>query len=92
MVVPLEVLVEIQPSVKEISILARKISEQWVELAERFAFKLEQKRDDFVLRSLSKVLIGMLLWKANVKTINKFRKSKFAKVLGKGLSLLETMV
>lgn len=83
---------DLKTGIKDICVLSKKISEQFIEFAEQFVKKIKQEQEEFILRSLSKILIGLVLVKINIKTVNKFRKSKLAKVLNKGLSLLENMV
>ena len=78
--------------VEDIANLSKNISYQLVELAEQFVEKFKQNQEDIFLKHLSKILMALLLLKINSKTINKFRKTKVAKVLGRGLSLLENMV
>ena len=75
-----------------ISELAKKISEQTIELAGDFKAKVKKQEEDTVLKFLNKTLIAIILWKVNVKAIRKFRRTKFAKLLGKGLNLLQSMV
>ena len=87
-----ETVSEIKPGIREISVLSKNISEQLVELANRFVKRIKYEQEEMILRGLSKLLISLLVVKINIKAVNKFRKSKIAKVLGKGLSLLENMV
>ena len=82
----------INPSVKELSELVKKISAQIVEFSERFAEKFDRNKDEFFIRQLLKTLLGVFLVKTNIKIIRKIRKSKVFKALAKGLSLLEIMV
>lgn len=82
----------INPSVKELSELVKKISAQIVEFSERFAEKFDRNKDEFFIRQLLKTLLGIFLVKTNIKIIRKIRKSKVFKALAKGLSLLEIMV
>ncbi len=86
-----EIVIEAKPGVREISRLVLGISGQMKEFAIRFADKVKTKRDDYISIYLVKVLLFVLLWK-NAKKLDKLRKSKFAKTLGKGLSLLEIVV
>ena len=87
-----ETISEIKPGIREISVLSKNISEQLVELTNRFVKRIKYEQEEMILRGLSKLLISLLVVKVNIKAVNKFRKSKIAKVLGKGLSLLENMV
>ena len=79
-------------SIKDVSELSRKISEQWKILAKDFVDKTKRDGEDVLLRQLSKMLLGVLLVKLNINVLNKIRKSKITKILAKGLSLLENMV
>ena len=83
---------KIKPDIADISELGRKISEQWTELAEDFVEKLKVREEDMMARQLSKVLIGILLWKINSKAIRQFRRSKFARNLRRGFALVQSMV
>lgn len=71
----------IKPSVKDISVLVKKISGQALEFVNNFV----EKQEEAILRNVSKALLGTLLFR-------KFKKSKVFKLVGKGLSLLEIMV
>ena len=81
-----------KPNITDISVLCRKISEQFIELTHKFVKDLKIGSEDFSLKILSKLLIALILLKINSKTINRFRKSGIGKILGRGLSLLENMV
>ena len=81
-----------KPGIKDISELVRKISEQYKEFAERFAQKVARNSEEIILYRLFKVAIGYFFIKSNIKLVQKIRKSKIAKALAKGLSLLEIMV
>ena len=81
-----------KPGVKDISELVHKISEQMVELTEDSVADFKDTQEKFALKQLTKLLGALLLWKFNSKLINRIRKSKITKLLGKGLSLLEIVV
>ena len=81
-----------KPGIKDISELVRKISEQYKEFAENFAQKVTRNSEEIILYRLFKLTIGYFLIKSNIKLVQKIRKSKIAKALAKGLSLLEIMV
>lgn len=87
-----ETVTEARPKIKDISELSTKISEQIIELAEDFREKVKKQEEETTLKVLNKILVWILLWKVNVKAIRKFRKTKLAKILGKGLNLLQSMV
>ena len=78
--------------IKDISELARKISEQMVDIASDYVDKIKRYQEETIMKQLSKALIALVLVKANVKAVNKFRRSRIGKTLAKGLSMLEIMV
>lgn len=81
-----------QDGIKDISELVHKISEQMVDLANDYVNRIKRYQEEAVMKQLSKALIALVLLRANIKAVNKFRKSKLGKTLAKGLSLLENMV
>ena len=81
-----------QGGIKDISELAHKISEQMVDLADDYVNRIKRYQEEAAMMQLSKALITLVLLRANIKTVNKFRKSRLGKTLAKGLSLLENMV
>ena len=83
---------EIQPGIKDVSELARKISEQWQILAEDFVEKTKRNSEDIMLKHLSKILMSILILNLNFKIVKKIRKSKVTKMFVKGWSFLENMV
>ena len=83
---------EAKPGVKDIGELVRKISEQWVELSEEWVDKIKEKEEDLALRQLNKILIAILLWKFNSKTIRRFNRSKLGKTLKRGFAFVQSMV
>ena len=83
---------ELKPSVKDISDLVAKISKQILELSEDFVEKFKTKNEETVLRLLNKMLIALILWKINSKTIKKIRHSKVFKTISRGFNLLQNMV
>lgn len=87
-----EIVILAKPKLKDIGHLTKEISNQLVEMTESFVKRLKLNNEEFALKQLSKVLLALLLWKINSKTITKLRKTKVVKLLGKGLSLLEIMV
>lgn len=82
----------INPEVKEICTLGRKISFQLKELSQRFTQKVKDEREKFLTDKLVSVLLGALVWKMNIKAIKKFRRTKLAKTLSRGLSLLQIVI
>ena len=79
-------------SIKDISILLKKMSTQWIILADDFVTRTKEKTEDMLLRQLSKFLVALLVLSLNFKTIKRIRKSKITKTLVKGFSFLESMV
>ena len=82
----------IQSSIKSICNLSKKISDQLKFLAEDFVSNIKKESEDFLLKQLSKTLVGIFVLRLNIKAVKNFQKSKIGKLLGKGLSLLEIMV
>ena len=76
----------------DIAQLSRKISEQWVELAENWVENYKLKQEDMTLKFLNKALITLVLWKINSKAIKNFRRSKLGKTLVRGFRLVQNMV
>lgn len=83
---------KVNPSVKEIGCLVKNISEQFVEFSDDFVEKVNDKKDDTVLKLLNKILIMVLLLKINSKFLNKLRRSRVIKQISRGLSLLQYVV
>ncbi|MCQ2755053.1 MAG: hypothetical protein MJ231_08445 [bacterium] len=81
-----------KPGLKDICDLSRKISEQISELTQMYADKIKEKQEDATIRFIIKILTSVLLWKLNIKLINKIRRSKALKIIGKGLKLIEIIV
>ena len=87
-----ETIMEINPSVKDVCVLIKKISFQYVEFAKEFVSKINDTQEDVTISILNKVLISLLLIKLNLKFINKLRRSKVIKRINRGLSLLKYVV
>ena len=85
-------LAEMKPSISEISGLVRKISEQIQVLSEDYVEKIKNDSEEFLLRRLSKFLMGFLVLNLNFKIVKRIRKSKLTKTLVRGFNLLENMV
>ena len=82
----------INPEIRDIAVLLKKISAQYVEFAREFEIKIINKRNDSVINQLNKLLVALLLMKLNFKFIKKIRKTKPFRILSKGLSLLKYVV
>ena len=85
-------LISAKPEIKDICDLSRKISEQIIELTQMYTDKIKEKQEDATIRFIIKILTSVLLWKLNIKLINKIRRSKAFKIIGKGLKLIEIIV
>lgn len=71
--------------IKEVSVLVRKISEQVLEFSNRFVEKFRTDRDDFIIKSVLKLILsGMVL--------KHLKKSKTGKIFARGLSILGIVV
>lgn len=79
-------------SVKDVCNLVKKISEQCVEFSNYFVSKINEKRDETIIRQLNKILLTLLLLKINLKFVKKLKRSKLIKHIGRGLSLLQLVV
>ena len=66
---------KINPSVKEVGCLVKNISEQFVEFSDDFVEKVNDKKDDTVIRLFNKILITVLLLKINSKFLNKSKRT-----------------
>ena len=84
--------IETKGSIKDVCILARKISEQWQILAQDFVDKTKEESEEFLYKILSKTLVSLLILSLNFKFVNKIRKSRITKTFARGWSFLENMV
>jgi uncharacterized protein YoxC len=87
-----ETITATKPGIKDICELSRKISEQWEILANDFVEKTKKDSEEFLLKQLSKGLMGLLVLNLNFKLVKKIRNSKITKTIAQGLSILENMV
>lgn len=85
-------IIEAKSVIKDISVLVRKISEQWIVLANDFVETIKRESEELFLQQLSKLLIAIFVINLNFKFAKELKKSKMAKNLIKGFSLLENMV
>lgn len=85
-------IIEAKSGIKDISVLVRKISEQWIVLANDFVETIKRESEELFLQQLSKLLIAIFVINLNFKFAKELKKSKMAKNLIKGFSLLENMV
>lgn len=85
-------LIETKSGIKDISVLVRKISAQWIDLAKDFVETIKKESEDLFLQLFSKILIALLVVNLKFKFTKNLKKTKMAKTLIKGFSLLENMV
>ena len=86
------IIAELKSSIKDVCELIRKISEQYVEFSIDAIEKFKQNQDVYMAKLLTKALAMILIWKFNLKAINRIKKTKVYKICTKGLSLIEFMV
>ena len=84
--------IETKGSIKDVCVLARKISEQWQILAQGFVDRTKEESEEFLYKKLSKVLVSLLVLSLNFKFVNKIRKSRITRTFAKGWSILENMI
>lgn len=87
-----ETLNSTKSGLKDISVLMRKISEQWIVLATDFIENIKEGSEELFLQKFSKALVTLLVINLNFKFIKSLKKSKLTKTLAKGFLLLENMV
>ena len=87
-----EALTLINPGIKDIGCLIKKISAQCVEFSYDFVSKIRKKQEDSIISYLNKIIIAIILLKINSKFIRKIIRSKHFKMLTKGFSLLKYVV
>ncbi len=83
---------ELNPKIKDVGYLIKNISAQCVEFAYDFISKLKNKRDTSISNIINKLLIMFILWKVNLKFIQRIKSSRFLKRFNRGLSLLKYMI
>lgn len=81
-----------KPGIKDVSMLLRKISEQWVILSQDFVDRARENGEEILIKQISKLLMGILVLNLNFKIVKRIRKSKITKFLAKGYSLVESMI
>ena len=87
-----EFIVAAKPTIKDISGLAKGISEQMAELVPIWIDNLKDLRNKIILAKLESLMSAFLFWSINIKVMRKFKQSKFLKAAFKGLSLLQNVV
>ncbi|MBQ7764977.1 hypothetical protein IJ384_06405 [bacterium] len=87
-----DIVCESRGSVSDISVLMRKISEQWVVLSRDFVDKTKADSEALFLKQLSKIFLSVFVLKLNIKLVNRVRRAKATKIFVRAWSLLENMV
>lgn len=87
-----DIVCESRGSVSDISVLMRKISEQWVVLSKDFVDKTKADSEALFLKQLSKIFLSVFVLKLNIKLVNRVRRAKATKIFVRAWSLLENMV
>ena len=83
---------EAKPKLKELLEIVKKISEQLLELIPVWVENLKKERDKIILEQTRSLISTILFWSINIKVINRLRKSKFAKAVWKGLTLVQSVI
>ena len=81
-----------KPKIKDISGLAKGISEQMAELVPIWIDNLKDLRNKIILAKLESLMSAFLFWSINIKVMRKFKQSKLLKAAFKGLSLLQNVI
>lgn len=87
-----EILIEAKPKIQEVMSLVSGISEQIRELTPIWVEKFRDLRNKIVRKQLESLMSTILFWGINFKVVKHLRKSKFAKLLWKGLTLVQNML
>ena len=87
-----EILIEAKPKIQEVMSLVSGISEQIRELTPIWIEKFRDLRNKIVRKQLESLMSTILFWGINFKVVKPLRKSKFAKFLWKGLTLVQNML
>lgn len=87
-----ETLINKRAGIKDITTLAKAISEQLKELSEEFVDNLNEKKEEIILSLVKSLMSTILFWSINIKVVKRLRKSKVLNVAWKGLSLLENVI
>ena len=87
-----EALINKRADIKDITVLAKAISEQLKELSEEFVDNFNEKKEEIILSLAKSLMSAILFWSINIKVVKRLRKSKVLNVAWKGLSLLENVI
>ena len=83
---------EAEPRLKELLVVVQKISAQILELIPVWLATLRQERDKIILNQAKSLISTILFWSINIKVINRIRKSKLAKAVWQGLTLVQNVI
>lgn len=83
---------EAKPKIKDISKLARGISEQMAELTPMWVDSIKTFGARLLLKKLESLISLFFFWGINKTVLKKFRKSKFLSAVSKGLSFVNNMI
>ena len=83
---------QLLPDIKEVAILTKGISEQIKTLIESKFEEFVEHQQDLLLEKIIKSIFMFFILKSNIKLINKLKKSKLLKIIGKGISILGFVV
>lgn len=87
-----ETLINKRADIKDITALAKEISEQLKELSKEFVDNFNEKKEEIILNLVKSLMSTILFWSINIKVVKRLRKSKVLNVAWKGLSLLENVI
>lgn len=87
-----EILTVTKPKIQEVMSLVSGISEQVRELVPIWVEKLYDLRNRIIRKQLESLMSTILFWGINFKVVKHLKKSKFAKFLWKGLTLVQNML
>ena len=87
-----DTVVETRLGIRDISVLLRKISEQWLILAQDFVNKTKQNTEEALLSRFSKLLVSLFVVNINFKLFKKIRNSRLTKIFVRGWSFIENVV
>ncbi len=87
-----EALINKRADIKDITALAKAISEQLKELSEEFVDNFNEKKEEIILSLVKSLMSAILFWSINIKVVKRLRKSKVLNAAWKGLSLLENVI
>ena len=87
-----ETLINKRADIKDITALAKGISEQIIELSEEFVDNFNEKKEEIILSLVKSLMSAILFWSINIKVVKRLRKSKVLNAAWKGLSLLENVI